>query len=82
MKTKRTPGILAPIAIITCVLLAHPVAALEANKNNLWYGGDEGIEIVTRTGENLAYTEEDPKIDPVMTDHARKMDQALLKIAP
>jgi hypothetical protein len=55
-------------------------SALTANKSNLWYGGDEGIEIVNRTGVNLAYTEEDPRIDPVMTNHARKMDQALLKI--
>ncbi len=59
------------------VVLAQ--TALTVNESNLWYG-DEGIEIVTRTGDNLAYTEEDPKIDPVMTNHARKMDQALLKI--
>ena len=60
--------------------LAQPVAALEANKSNLWYGGDEGIEIVFKTGENLAYTKDDPKIDPVMTNQARKMDQALIKV--
>ncbi len=55
-------------------------SVLEANESNLWYGDNEGIEIVSRTGENLAYTEEDPKINPVITIHARKMDQALLKI--
>ena len=65
---------------IASMLLAHPVTALEANKSNLWFGGDEGIEVISRTGENLAYTKEDPKIDPAMTAHARKMDQALLKI--
>jgi hypothetical protein len=56
MKTKRTSGTLATIAAITFMVLAYPVAALEANKSNLWFGGDEGIEIVTRTGKNLAYT--------------------------
>ncbi len=55
-------------------------SALEANSSGLWFGGDEGIEIVNRTGVNLAYTKEDPKIDSRMTEHARKMDQALLKI--
>jgi alkyl sulfatase BDS1-like metallo-beta-lactamase superfamily hydrolase len=64
MKTKRISGTLATIAAITFMVLAHPVAALEANKSNLWYGGDEGIEVVLRTGENIAYTKEDPKIDP------------------
>ncbi len=65
---------------MTSILLAQSVAALEANKSNLWFGGDEGIEVISRTGENLAYIKEDPKIDPAMTAHARKMDQALLKI--
>jgi hypothetical protein len=37
------------------MMLAHPAAALEANKSNLWYGGDEGIEVVWKTGKNLAY---------------------------
>ena len=77
MNTKRTAGVLATIA---SMVLAQSVTAMPVNKSNLWYGGDDGIEIVSRTGKNLAYTEEDPKIDPVMTDHALKMDQALLKI--
>jgi alkyl sulfatase BDS1-like metallo-beta-lactamase superfamily hydrolase len=50
------------------------------NASKLWYGGDEGIEVVWKTGKNLAYTEESPKVDPRMTAQARKMDQALLKI--
>ncbi len=55
-------------------------SALEANESGLWFGGDKGIEVVFRTGKNLAYTEDNPKVDPRMTAHARKMDQALLKI--
>ena len=62
------------------VMLAQPALGLIVNKSNLWYGGDEGIEIVSRTGKNLAYTDENPRVDPVMTQRARTMDQALLKI--
>jgi alkyl sulfatase BDS1-like metallo-beta-lactamase superfamily hydrolase len=80
MKAEWSPDIFAAIAIIASIVLAHPVTAQSVNKSNLWYGGDEGIEIVSRTGVNLAYTKEDPKIDPVMTNQARKMDQAVLKV--
>ncbi len=59
---------------------AVQINAQAVNKSNLWFGGDEGIEVVWKTGKNLAYTEENPKIDPRMTKHARGFDQALLKI--
>ncbi len=64
------------------LLLAVCAAASgqEVNDSNLWFGPSEGIEIVWRTGENLAYTDGSPKIDPRMTTFARGMDQALLKI--
>ncbi len=54
-------------------------AVLEVNESNLWYG-DQGIEIVFRSGDNLAFTEDDPKIDPRMTRFARGMDQALRRV--
>ncbi len=41
-------------------------SALEANPSGLWFGGDKGIEVVFRTGKNLAYTEDNPKVDPRM----------------
>ena len=50
------------------------------NESNLWFGGDEGIEVVFKTSVNLAYTEDSPNVDPRMTEFARGMDQALLKI--
>jgi alkyl sulfatase BDS1-like metallo-beta-lactamase superfamily hydrolase len=53
---------------------------LVANKSNLWFGGDEGIEIVWKSGKNLAYAEESPKVMPHMTARARTMEQALIKI--
>lgn len=68
------------IALVLGMTAALPAMALEVNKTNLWYGGDQGIEVVWRTGKNLAYIEDDPKIDPRMTQRARGFDQALLKI--
>ena len=60
--------------------IAVQIDAQPVNPSNLWFGGDEGIEVVWKPGKNLAYTEEDPKIDPHMTRRARTMEQALLKI--
>ncbi len=56
MKTEQLPVVSTAIAVAALMALAHPVAAQPVNQSNLWYGGDEGIEIVTRTGKNLAYT--------------------------
>jgi hypothetical protein len=50
------------IALVFAFILAHsPAKALEINASNLWYGDGEGIEIVFRTGENLAFTDDDPR---------------------
>ena len=68
------------IAIAAAMVVAAPAHAQSVNESGLWYGGDEGIEVVLRTGRNLAYTEDSPKVDPRMTRQARGMDQALLKI--
>lgn len=77
----RKTTIIALLTTMALVMAAVVTAqALEVNKSNLWFGGDEGIEVVWKTGKNLAYTEENPKVDPHMTVRARSMDQALLKI--
>jgi len=67
-------------SLVALLLTTSSAFALSANKSNLWFGPDEGIEIIERTGKNLAYTKPDPKVDPRMTEHALKMDQAMLKI--
>ncbi len=77
---KCTNAFLINAVLVLVMTSAVPALALDLNKSNLWFGGDEGIEIVWKSGKNLAYTEEDPKIDPRMTKHALGMDQALLKI--
>lgn len=75
-----TQKIRAAVGTLMAVAFAAHLNAQSLNESNLWFGGDEGIEIVFKTGENLAYTEDDPKVDPRMTRHARGTDQALLKI--
>lgn len=78
MARKRTT--IVSLLINMAVVMAMPALALEVNKSNLWYGDGDGIEIVFKTGENLAFTDDDPRVDPGMTKFARGMDQALLKI--
>ncbi len=75
-----TQGIRVALATLMAAGFAVYTSAQTENASKLWYGGDEGIEVVWKTGKNLAYTEESPKVDPRMTAQARKMDQALLKI--
>ncbi len=75
----RALAVGALVSITLSLVGASPTLGLTANKSGLWFGGDEGIEVVNRTGKNLAYTDENPKVDPRMTEHARKMDQALLR---
>lgn len=84
-QTKKTNTIDMPIkqliAIIMLLCMSLFAFAQKENASRLWYGDDDvGIEIINRTGKNLAYTEEDPRINPIMTEQARKMDQALLKV--
>jgi hypothetical protein len=45
-------------------MVSAPGQTLKVNPSNLWYGDNDGIEVVWNTGENLAYTDDDPKIDP------------------
>lgn len=68
------------IVIGLLITYGLPSHALEVNKSNLWFGDDKGIEVVFRSGKNHAHTDKSPKVDPVMTERARSMDEALLKI--
>ena len=44
-------------AVIT-IGFAVQAVAIDENKSNLWFGSDEGIEVVWKTGENLAFNEQ------------------------
>jgi len=54
-------------ATLVPVGFAGQINAQSVNSRNLWFGGDEGIEVVWKTGENLAHPEDNPKVDPRMT---------------
>ncbi len=68
------------VAAVVSMLGVTPTLGQQVNESGLWFGDGPGMEVVFRTGVNLAYTEEDPKVDPRMTRQARGMDQALIKI--
>lgn len=80
MDHKKITIITLLISLALVMTAVVPVQALEVNKSGLWFGGDKGIEVLWKSGENLAYTDDSPKVDPAMTAFARGMDQALLKI--
>ena len=80
MNTVRKRVVSLLIAVTLIMVGATSALGQQVNESGLWFGNGPGIEVVFRTGENLAYTEESPKVDPRMTQFARGMDQALLKI--
>lgn len=69
------------IGLAIGVISIFRISAQEINESNLWFGpSNAGIEVIWKSGDNLAYTEDNPKVDPAMTKFARGMDQALIKI--
>ncbi len=77
----KTATLFTLLVAIPCLMTTVVHAqSLEVNKSNLWFGGDKGIEVVWKSGKNLAYTKNSLKVDPRMTKHARAFDQALLKV--
>ena len=55
-------------------------ASMTVDKSNLFWGEGDRIEVVEKTGVNLAYTKDSPKVHPELTDHSRKMDQGIIKV--
>ena len=49
------------LTVVISVTLTGTALGQPVNKSNLWFGGDEGIEVVWKTGKNLAYTEDSPR---------------------
>jgi hypothetical protein len=60
MDHKKTTIITLLISLALVMTAAVPVQALEVNKSGLWFGGDKGIEVLWKSGENLAYTDDSP----------------------
>ena len=53
---------------------------LKEHESNLFWGEGERIKVLWKTGESLAYTEESDHVHPTLTDHGRKMDQAIIQV--
>ncbi len=50
------------------------------HESNLFWGAGERIQVLSRTGESLAYTAVSDHVHPTLTKHGRKMDQAILQV--
>ncbi len=65
------------ISWLLCGVLSLSATSLHAQQ--YWHGDAGGIEWFPN-GKNLTYTESDPKINPVLTEHSEKMDQGIFKV--
>ena len=55
-------------------------AKIFVDDSNLFFGKGDRIEVVEKTGVNLAFTEDSKLVHPKLTEHSRKMDQSIIKI--
>lgn len=67
-------------ALLGSAMLGQSVFALEVDKSNLFWGKGERISVLEKTGKNLAFTDDSNKVHPKLTEHSRKMDQAVLQV--
>ena len=65
---------------ISSLLFSFSASALEVHDSNLFFGQGERIEVIDRNGKNKAYTKDDKRVHPKLTEHSRKMDQSVLKV--
>ncbi len=50
------------------------------HESNLFWGKGERIQVLSKTGDTLAYTKDSELVHPILTKHGRKMDQAVIKV--
>ena len=50
------------------------------HESNMFWGKGERIQVLSKTGDSLAFTEESDHVHPILTKHGRKMDQAIIKV--
>ncbi len=63
-------------ALIASSLFIAPVYGVASQ---YWHGDAEGISWYPN-GKNLTYSESDPRVNPILTEHSRKMDQGMFKV--
>lgn len=68
------------IAAISLTLLSANGLIAHAEGGKYWHGENQGIQWYPN-GNNISYTQADPKIHPLLTEHSRKMDQGVFKIS-
>ena len=64
------------LAVATGMLVSLSATAATGQ---YWHGNDEGIQFFP-TGKNLAYTESADTVNPILTEHSRKMDQGFFQV--
>jgi alkyl sulfatase BDS1-like metallo-beta-lactamase superfamily hydrolase len=63
--------------LLLALVLLCPAASVHAAQ--YWHGDAQGVAWYPTKG-NLTYTEADPRVNPVLTEHSRKMDRGVFKI--
>lgn len=68
--------------VVAGALMVSSVANAEmvVDKSKMFWGKGDRIEVMEKTGVNLAYTADSELVHPKLTEHSRKMDQGVLKI--
>ena len=66
-------------ALLIVLMISFAFSSAYSHASQYWHGDSEGIEWYPN-GKNLTYTESDPRVNPVLTEHSRKMDQGVFKI--
>lgn len=64
------------LAVATGMLVSLSAAA---STGQYWHGNDEGVKFFP-TGKNLAFTESSETVNPILTEHSRKMDQGFFQV--
>ena len=64
------------LAVATGMLVSLSAVA---STGQYWHGNDEGVKFFP-TGKNLTYAESSETVNPILTEHSRKMDQGIFQV--
>ncbi len=75
MKMKVYIRITASMVFVVALIFS----SVYSQAGQYWHGDSEGVDWYPN-GKNLTYTKSDPRVNPVLTEHSRKMDQGVFKV--
>ena len=78
MKFART--LLSTVVAGALMVSSAANAEMVVDKSKMFWGKGDRIEVMEKTGVNLAFTEDSELVHPKLTEHSRKMDQGVIKI--